>query len=554
MKVDFNGTIRVLFIEDVAFEATLALSYLKRAGLTCESLRVETEQELREALRDFNPTVILSDFSLPQFDGLSALSIAHEITPDVPFIFVSGTIGEERAIDALLCGAVDYVLKTNLSRLAPAVKRALSDAAALEERRQQEAQIKRLDRVLRMLSGVNSVVVRIRDRAELLDETCRLAVTVGGYAAAIVSMKVPGSFGIQPVASAGIDAGVTESLRAMVARSAGSETSIVGRVMKSGNPFVCNDTIDLEATAAFNELMIRSGLYSIVALPLTVDGTPVGVLMLAARDSDAVSEEELRMLRDVSGNLSFALQYQQQDTKVRFLSHFDAQTGLAKRALFCDRISRFVTHPAGRRSRYAVVVIDIERLSVINDSFGRRTGDLLLQHVSDRMKQRFPKTETLAHFGGGTFAIVRDLGTRSAQDMLASAREHAAAMFGEPFIIEGREIPVAVRSGFAQFPEHGKDANTLVQNAEAALRTARVAGERQLHYSPEKHSEMVGGSRSSTNCASRSKSGSSSCTTSRRSTSSPGRSRVSRHSSAGAIRMPGSFRRVRSCRCWSQPE
>jgi EAL domain-containing protein (putative c-di-GMP-specific phosphodiesterase class I) len=66
------------------------------------------------------------------------------------------------------------------------------------------------------------------------------------------------------------------------------------------------------------------------------------------------------------------------------------------------------------------------------------------------------------------------------------------ALFGEPFVIEEREIPVAVRSGFAVYPEHGKDANTLVQNAEAALRGARVAGERQLHYSAEKHSEVVG--------------------------------------------------------------
>lgn len=491
MSTGTPGTLRVLLIEDVVSEALLALNQLKRAGIAYEHRIVDTEEGLRTALRDFQPSVILSDFTLPRFDGLAALGIVRELAPDVPFIFVSGTIGEERAIEALLCGAVDYVLKTNLSRLAPAILRALKEVAAREERRQQEAQIRRLDRVLRVLSGVNALVVRVRDRMELLEETCRLAVRIGGYAAAVVSMKVPGAFVVQPVAANGVDPTVTENLRAFVAQSAARETSIVGRVIRSGNPFVCNNTVDLEATAAFNELMMRSGFLSIVALPLTVDGTAVGVLLLAAHDADVVSDEELRMLRDVAGSLSFALQYLQQDTKVRFLAHFDPQTGLAKRNLFCERISRALTHPDNRRAPHAVVVVDIERLSLINDSFGRRTGDLLLQHVADRLKRRFPQTETLAHFGGGTFAFVRKLDTTFTDELLTSAREHMAAVFGEPFIIEGREIPVAVRSGFAQFPEHGKDADTLVQNAETALRSARLAGERQFHYSPEKHSEMM---------------------------------------------------------------
>jgi diguanylate cyclase (GGDEF)-like protein len=492
MSSTSQSSIRILFVEDVEFEADLSLNHLKRAGITCVSQRVETEEALRRALSEFEPTLILSDFSLPQFDGPSALSIAHELAPDVPFIFVSGTIGEERAIDALLCGAVDYVLKTNLNRLAPAVRRALDEAAARQERKRQEAQIARLDRVLRMLSGVNALVVRIRDRVELLQETCRLAVKVGGYAAAIVCTKQPGTFAMQPVATSGVDDRVTDVLRGVVAESATRETSIVGRVIKSGQPFVCNDSSELEATATFNSALLHAGLYSMVALPLQVDNTTIGVLLLAARDPGAVSPEELRMLQEVAGNLSFALQYMQQDTKVRFLSHFDAQTGLAKRSLFCERISRLLAHPAGRRSRYTVVVIDIERLSLINDSFGRRTGDLLLQHVADRLKRTFPQTENIAHFGGGTFALIRDLGSHSNSEVLQSAREHAAAVFGEPFVIEQREIPLSVRSGFAFFPDHGKDAHSLVQNAETALRGARLSGERQLYYSPEKHSEMVG--------------------------------------------------------------
>jgi len=484
--------VRVLFIEDMPHEAELALIHLKRAGIPCQPLRVETEEAMRQALREFEPDLILSDFSLPTFDGMAALGIAHEVAPQIPFIFVSGTIGEERAIQALLCGAVDYVLKSNLARLGPAVRRALAEVAARRERQQQEAQIARLDRVLRMMSGVNSLVVRIRDRAELMQETCRLAISVGGYTNAIVSTISPGSFGLQPAAWSGVEESATKALSEAITESSTRESGMIAQVMRTGEPFVCNDTSNLEATTQFSSIMLAAGLYSVVALPLVIDNSVIGTLVLTARDSGTVSDEELRMLREVSGNLSFALQYLQQDTRVRFLSHFDPQTGLAKRSLFCDRLTRMLNTPEGRRGRFSVFVLDIERLSLINDSFGRRTGDLLLQHVSERLKNRFPQTERLAHLGGGTFAVVSNRDSRTLDETVSLARQYASSLFGEPFVIEHREIPVAARCGFALYPEHGKDAGTLVQNAEAALRSARALGERQLHFSPQHHSEMLG--------------------------------------------------------------
>ena len=107
---------------------------------------------------------------------------------DTPFIYVSGTIGEERAIDALRRGATDYVLKSNLSRLCSAVERALREAALKAARRDSEQQrsdrkcaCKRLTRTYRMLSSTGSAILRLRNRAELLDEVCRIAVQQGGY-------------------------------------------------------------------------------------------------------------------------------------------------------------------------------------------------------------------------------------------------------------------------------------------------------------------------------------------------------------------------------------
>ncbi|MBI2753458.1 MAG: EAL domain-containing protein [Betaproteobacteria bacterium] len=120
--------LRILLVEDVATDAQIALRELKRAGIALEGRIVDTEETFLRELTAFAPHIILSDFSMPQFDGMSALSLARELAPDTPFIFISGTIGEEYAIRALRNGASDYVLKTNLIRLPPAVERALQEA------------------------------------------------------------------------------------------------------------------------------------------------------------------------------------------------------------------------------------------------------------------------------------------------------------------------------------------------------------------------------------------------------------------------------------------
>lgn len=483
-----NGNIRVLFVEDVPEEVELAVLQLQRKGIACVHQRVETEHQLREALRDFRPELILSDHRLPQFDGQSALRIARDVAPDIPFIFLSGTIGEERAIEALLHGAADYVLKDNINRLAPAVRRALERSAIVVERRRQDQQIARLTRVLRMLSGINGLIVRVRGRSELLEEACRLAVTIGRYSTAIVMLRQPGTTVLEPIAWSGVDVEMTDKLRTAVAQATNADTGPIARVLKSGEPFVCNAPIDPLATVSINSMMVEAGFQSVVALPLLLDKTVVAVLMMTAPDAGTVSEEELQMLREVSANLSFALQYLHNDNTVRLLSHFDPLTGLARRGLLCDRLGRKL-QGALPGWVLGVGVFDIEQMSAINDSFGRHVGDLLLQHLADRLRRRLHDTELLAHLGGGTFAIV--LEAVAGSDLSHILSSHLGAIFEQLFDVEGRRIPVMARSGLAVYPATGTDADVLVQGAESALRTAKAQGQRHHHYTPEQHIAVV---------------------------------------------------------------
>ena len=470
------GVIRVLIVEDMEFEAELDSHHLLTEGIAHVVRRVETEQAMRAALDEFKPTIILSDFTLPQFDGLRALQVAQECVPDVPFLFVSGTIGEERAIEALHRGAVDYVLKGNLARLGPAVRRALQEARARAVQRQQEQQIKRLTGVLRMLSGINGAVVRIRDRAELLREACRLAVSVGGYPMAFVALHQHQERRLEMLVCEGEELATANSICRLIEEQMERQTRAGRRGRDRSAPCECQDP--------------ESGSPLAVGLPLLVDNTVIGVLGLSHRELGAIGEEEGRMLREVAANLSFALQYLQQDSRVRLLSYFDVLTGLAKRPLFCQRLKRALRDAGSMRARYAVAVFDVQNLSAINDAFGRHCGDLLLQLIAERLKRRFPDTEMLAHFSGGTFALMTPV-SQSTASCMQNLNQDLDRLLEEPFLLAGSDVPVAVRSGVAMSPDDGDDPDVLVQRAEASLHNAKVSGQRRGHYSPAQHSEAL---------------------------------------------------------------
>jgi DNA-binding NtrC family response regulator len=144
--------LRILMLEDVADDAELTERELRKGGLAFSAKRVETRKAFLEALKDFLPDLILADYSLPTFDSLSALAIVEKECPDTPFIFVSGTIGEDFAIETLKRGATDYVLKNRLSRLVPAVIRALREVEERAERKREEEELWALSLVLVAMS------------------------------------------------------------------------------------------------------------------------------------------------------------------------------------------------------------------------------------------------------------------------------------------------------------------------------------------------------------------------------------------------------------------
>jgi two-component system, cell cycle sensor histidine kinase and response regulator CckA len=146
-----KSTLHILHLEDDPNDAALIQSALKAGGITCSTTRVETHDDFVAALEHGGVDLILSDFALPAFDGLSALKTAHAKWPAIPLIFVSGTLGEERAIDSLKNGAADYVLKENLARLAPSVRRVIQQVEERAGNRRTEEVLRETEQRLRIV-------------------------------------------------------------------------------------------------------------------------------------------------------------------------------------------------------------------------------------------------------------------------------------------------------------------------------------------------------------------------------------------------------------------
>ncbi|HEY1468662.1 MAG TPA: response regulator, partial [Candidatus Acidoferrum sp.] len=135
---------RILYLEDEPRDFELVQAHLEAEGIICELARVDRQAEFVTLLGQGGFELILADYTLPLFDGISALKIAKEVCPEVPFIFVSGTMGEEVGIEALKQGATDYVFKTRLSRLAPSVRRAVREGKERSRRKLAEEELQQL--------------------------------------------------------------------------------------------------------------------------------------------------------------------------------------------------------------------------------------------------------------------------------------------------------------------------------------------------------------------------------------------------------------------------
>jgi diguanylate cyclase (GGDEF)-like protein/PAS domain S-box-containing protein len=600
--------LRLLLVEDSPQDSELILHEFKRASFDVECQRVETEAALKEALQGFYPDVILCDFTMPRFSGAEALAIAKTAVPDTPFIFVSGTIGEERAVEAMRLGATDYVLKDRLRRLTPAVTRALQEAqeriqhrhaqAALREseerfrsfmqhvpgrasavdvegrytyvnenwlsafgktaaevighthdevwpaeravniksvhrqvvetnqpvrrvftagsghdlrwwlsnhfpipddqggtalvgtiavditeQKTQEEKIARLSRIHAVLSGINSAIVRIRDRQELFDEACRIAVEQGNFGLAWIGIYDPDTLDLTPVALA---RPVTEQIeRNKAARfDVPIPEDLLGRAIRERMPVFDNDlSTESGGDGKRRQEAVRLGYRSVIVMPLFEGQAVAGGLSMFAKEPDFFTEEELKLLAELAGDISFALEYIGKEEKLNYLAYYDALTGLPNRTLFFDRLVHELHSAKQDGRKVALVLGDIKRLRFVNESFGRQTGDALLRKIATRWKGVWPNPDHVARVAADCLAgIIRDI--KEPADVAHLLEKSVSEARTASISIGGKELGVSLSIGIAIFPTDGHEPESLFRNADAALNKAKDDAAPYLFYQP----------------------------------------------------------------------
>ena len=353
-----------------------------------------------------------------------------------------------------------------------------------------EAAARRLSRVHAMLSGVGSAIIRARSQEELFNEACRIAVREGHFALAWIG-SVNGDC-LTPKAIHGIHVHQdilkkNQPIKLSADSPEGQTPAAIS--LREKRPEVCNNFAAESVKSPWRVQALRLGLCSSASLPLIVRNQMVGCLSLYAAESNFFDKDEINLLNELAGDISYAMEFIEHEQKLDYLAYYDVLTKLANRRLFVDRLAQQVQGARLTNEGFAVIMVDVARFKTINDTYGMPTGDQLLKLVARRLTRFAGGASRVSRVGGDRFALLVPEFHR-ANDLAAILRSRVWNGINRPYRLGGRKINVPVRIGVAMFPQDGDDAESLLQNSEAALKKAKVSGDNFLFYTQQMNSAL----------------------------------------------------------------
>lgn len=423
-----KSKLHTLFVEDSEADVDLILLELKREGFDVQWARVDSEAALRRELDAERFDIVLSDYSMPGFDGSTALKLVKESVPDIPFIFVSGTIGEDRAIESIRQGATDYILKENLRRLGTAVRRALAEAEERRQARITEAARARLAAILEATS----------DYVAIYDPALRTT---------YINIAGRRLLGLE------------------------EDEDIHGRRSVDFHPEWAYEFIEKQA----GPVVLDKGIWEGETALLGKDGQeiPISQVIIAHRDSRGELSYLSTIGRDIRERKAF-------EKQISYLANYDGLTDLPNRTLLRDRALQTMAYTRRSRRDAALLVVNVDRFQLVNDGLGHETGDVLLKMLGERLRVIIREGDTVARLGADTFAILAT-NLQRADDVLTIARKLHEGM-REPFLLQKQKTHITLSIGVSIFPRDGKDFESLLRNGEAAMHRAKAQGGGGFEY------------------------------------------------------------------------
>ena len=353
-----------------------------------------------------------------------------------------------------------------------------------------EDRLKSLNRLYAMVTGISTSMVRVRDRADLFNRSCQTAVEHGEFEMAWIAVIDPKENRIVPVAWAGHDEPVMSTIRGHFASSEGTleGNTLAARAIRDKAAVISND-VQKDEGLIFGKMHAELGVRSLAVFPLIVSDDAIGVFALYTSKPEFFDAAGLLLLTELAANVAFAVDHLERQERLDRLSNYDALTGLANRRSFLERLTQYMQSAADDGHKMAVFLIDLERFKKFNDSLGRSAGDALLKQVAEWLAQNAQNANLVARLDADHFAVV--LPKAMYESNVARVLEKTIAAFMKhEFSLNDAVYRMAAKIGVAVFPDDGTDADTLINNAEAALKKAKASRDRYLFYA-QKMTETV---------------------------------------------------------------
>ncbi len=499
-------SLHILIVEDIASDAELTLLALESANLTFTYDIAATAIEFQQYLQAKNYDVVLSDFRLPNFSGLQAFNLLQQSGQDIPFILITGSLGEEAAVECIKVGMTDFIVKDRLFRLPSVLERALQE---FELRRQQKEAIAQIEQQAWRETIINRIVQAMRETL-VLEDVLQTTADLLHEALQVCRCLI-----FQP--------DLTHEMRIKyISRSTKEAHTLSGitcgffqhyeDALVRGEQVVFNQT-HTRIEPKIKQASLDCGIRAIVITPLLYQQTYLGGISLHQCDHERIwSKNELSLVRAIADQCAIAIHqselYQnaqselmerkKMEAQLRHDAFHDALTGLPNRALFLDRLSHALKL-SQRRShltvanlpeQFAVLFLDLDRFKVINDSLGHLAGDQLLIVVAKRLSDCLRGGDTVARLGGDEFVMLIEE-VQDTNDVIEIVERIQVAL-KVPILIDGNEIFISTSIGIALNSNEYTKADQLLRDADTAMYRAKDQGrERYEIFNPTMHTEAL---------------------------------------------------------------
>lgn len=493
IATDVARPLRILHLEDSDQDAELVREWLTEAGLSIQLDWAVNEREFTAFLEIGGYDLILADYRLPGFDAPAALLLAKSFCPDIPFIAVTGAVGEEEAVAFLKQGATDYVLKGQLSKLPGAIERALDEFRERRARQQAEEMLRRLNRELQAVSHCNQVLVRADAEPALLDAICRIVCDDAGYRMAWVGYaENDETKTIRATAYAGVESGYLEEAEITWADTEHGHGP-AGTVVRSGKSACIQDFATAPQAGPWSSAALQRGYRSSLCLPLKDDDAHTfGVLAIYSMQPNAFCPEEIRLLEELSGDLAFGIgalrmraERAKAERRIEHLAFYDPLTELPNRRLLMDRLRQAISGSHRSLQTGALLFVDLDNFKMLNDTCGHDVGDRLLIEVAHRLATCIREGDTISRLGGDEFVIMLVGLSEHASEAAAQAKavgEKVLLALNRPYAMGGQVHHSTASIGATLFTGNEGSVDDPLKQADIAMYQAKSAGRNTLRF------------------------------------------------------------------------